>query len=69
MCKFILIIFICTKAPVLLLTMINVALYVYAQPHQKLYVNLLEAVMLVDILLLLIIISTKVRTSELMQAC
>ena len=48
------------QAPVLLLTMANVALYAYAQPYQKLYINLLEVVMLVDVLLLLMITSTEV---------
>ena len=48
------------QAPVLLLTMANVALYAYAQPYQKLYINLLEVVMLVDLSLLLMITSTEV---------
>ena len=45
------------QTPVLLLTMANVALYVYAQPYRKLYINLLEIVVLVDLLLLLMITS------------
>ena len=48
------------QAPVLLLTMGYVALYAYAQPYQKLYINLLEVIMLVDVLLLLMITSTEV---------
>ena len=45
------------QTPVLLLTMANVALYAYAQPYRKLYINLLEIVVLVDLLLLLMITS------------
>ena len=48
------------QAPVLLLTMANVAVYAYAQPYQKRYINILEVVILVDVLLLLMILSTKV---------
>ena len=44
----------------MLLTMTYVALYAYAQPYQISCINLLEVVMLVDILLLLMIASTKV---------
>ena len=52
--------FIYTQAPVLLLTMAYVTLYAYAQPYQIPYANLLAVVLLVDILLLLMIISTEV---------
>ena len=45
------------QTPVLLLTMANVAVYAYAQPYRKLYINLLEIVVLVDLLLLLMITS------------
>ena len=45
------------QTPVLLLTMANVALYAYAQPYRRLYINLLEIVVLVDLLLLLMITS------------
>ena len=48
------------QAPVLLLTMTNVVVYAYAQPYRKLYINILEVVILVDVLLLLMILSTKV---------
>ena len=48
------------QAPVLLLTMANVAVYAYAQPYWKRYINILEVVILVDVLLLLMILSTKV---------
>ena len=49
--------YIIMQTPVLLLTMANVAVYAYAQPYGKLYINLLEIVMLVDLLLLLMITS------------
>ena len=49
--------YIIMQTPVLLLTMANVALYAYAQPYRKLYINLLEIVVLVDLLLLLMITS------------
>ena len=42
-----------SQAPVLLLTMVNVALHAYVQPYRKLYVNILETVILVDIILLI----------------
>ena len=48
------------QCPVLLLQMVYVALYAYAQPYQKLYINLLEVVILVDLSLLLMITSTEV---------
>ena len=47
----------------MLLTMAYVVLYAYAQPYEILYINLLEVVLLVDILLLLMISSTKVNCS------
>ena len=56
----ILLIAIYVQAPVLLLTMFNVALYAYAQPYKIMYINLMEVTMLVDMLLLLMITSTKV---------
>ena len=37
----------------LLLTMVNVALQAYVQPYRQLYVNILETVILVDIILLI----------------
>ena len=40
--------------------MTNVAVYAYAQPYRKRYINILEVVILVDVLLLLMILSTKV---------
>ena len=49
-----------TQAPILLLTIAYLGLYAYAQPYQKLYINLLEIVILVDVLLLLMITSTEV---------
>ena len=58
--------FINMQAPVLLLTMAYVAVHAYAQPYQELYINLLEMVTLVDILLLLMITSTKVSVYEVM---
>ena len=45
----------CSQTPVLLLTMLNVALHAYVQPYQQLYVNILETVILVDIILLITI--------------
>ena len=53
--------FVYTQAPVLLLTMAYVTLYAYAQPYQIPHANLLAVVLLVDVLLLLMIISTKVN--------
>ena len=47
--------------------MANVALYTYAKPYRKLYITLLEAIMLVDVLLLLMITSTKVIVHNLLQ--
>ena len=46
--------------------MANVALYAYAQPYRKLYINLLEIVVLVDLLLLLMITSAD---SEVIYHC
>ena len=43
----------CLQTPVLLLTMVNVALHAYVQPYRQLYVNILETVTLVDIILLI----------------
>ena len=48
------------QAPILLLTIAYVGLYAYTRPYQKLYINLLEIVVLVDVLLLLMITSTEV---------
>ena len=42
-----------SQAPVLLLTMVNVALQAYVQPYRQLYVNILETITLVDIILLI----------------
>ena len=42
-----------SQTPVLLLTMINVALQAYVQPYRQLYVNILETITLVDIILLI----------------
>ena len=56
------------QAPVLLLTMANVALYTYAKPYQKLYITLVEVIMLVDVLLLLMFTSTKVIVYNLLQS-
>ena len=43
----------CSQTPVLLLTMVNVALQAYVQPYRQLYVNILETITLVDIILLI----------------
>ena len=42
-----------SQTPVLLLTMVNVALHAYVQPYRQLYVNILETITLVDIILLI----------------
>jgi len=39
----------------MLLIMTYVAIYAYIQPYQKFYINVLETVTLVDILLMLVI--------------
>lgn len=57
------ILFLYIQCPVLLLQMAIVALYAYAQPYQKLYITLLEIIMLVDLSLLLMITSTEVILS------
>ena len=44
---------------VLLATMVCTALYVYIQPYENFYVNILETVVLTDLLLLLSIASTE----------
>ncbi|XP_065908085.1 uncharacterized protein [Dysidea avara] len=44
--------------PVMLLVMISVAIYMYIQPYQGLWTNILEVVLLGDILLMVIISST-----------
>ena len=46
------------QAPVLLLTMVYVAMFAYLQPYHSLYINILELFMLVDIMLQLMIAST-----------
>jgi len=46
------------KAPLLLLTMVYIAVFTYVKPYQMLYINLLEVFTLVDIMMLLIIAST-----------
>ena len=47
--------------------MANGALYTYAKPYQKLYITLVEVIVLVDVLLLLMITSTKVIVHNLLQ--
>ena len=46
------------QAPVLLLTMVYVAIYAYLKPYRSLYINVLEVFTLVDIMLQLVIAST-----------
>ncbi len=47
------------QAPVLLLTMVYVAVFAYLKPYRSFYINVLEVFTLVDIMLQLIIASTQ----------
>ena len=46
------------QAPVLLLTMVYVAIFAYLKPYRSFYINVLEVFTLVDIMLQLMIAST-----------